>query len=229
MTIRSLLFPCLALVVTCLLGGCVGKLLGDDKPDALYRFGGSARVAVNSVPDTASQVIVLEPVRFAAEIEGNRMLAVSGTSARYIKGGRWVTSGPNLFTEALQRSFQARAPVLRLIGRQVSDRTGYSLAVRIVRFEAQYDAPLMVSPPTIVMESDVTLYALSDRTVFAQRHFAARVPAAQNRITALVVGFDQVATCAADDIAVWVSRVTAQLPQAPEPVCASIPLPPPTP
>jgi cholesterol transport system auxiliary component len=220
MTVRSPRLACLVIIATCVLGGCVGKLLGGGKPDALYRFGGSACAADISLPETARQAIVLEPVRFAAEIEGNRMLAVSGTSARYIKGSRWVTSGPDLFAEALRRSFAAHAPGLRMTGQQGSERTGYSLMVRIERFEAQYDAPLMASPPTIVMESEATLYALSDRTVFAQRHFTARAPAGQNRVAALVAGFDQAATCTAADIAVWVTRATAHLPQAPEPACA---------
>ncbi len=213
----------LALILICLLGGCVGKLLGGGKPDALYRFGAAARVAEISATETAQQTILLEPVRFAAEIDGDRMLAVSGTSTRYIKGSRWVTSGPGQFAEALRRSFAARAPDLRLTGQQGSDRTGSALWVRVGRFEAQYDAPLMESPPTIMMETDATLYALSDRKVMAQQHFMVRVPVLQNRVAALVAGFDQAATCSADDIAGWVRRITGRLP--PEPALSCVPTP----
>lgn len=230
MTLRFARHAFLAVIAIGLLSGCVGKLLGGGAPDALYRFGGSTDGAespqpetVQQVPETAQQVIVLEPVRFAAEIDGNRMLAVSGTNARYIKGSRWVTSGPDLFAQALQRRFQARAPGLRLTTQRGGDATGYALVIRIGRFEAQYDTPLMASSPMIVMEGDATLVALADRKVSALRHFTARVPAAQNRVSALVAAFDQAAMCSADDIAGWVRRIAGHQPPKPALVCAPNP------
>ena len=203
--------------------GFVGRLWGGGKPEGLYRFGAAGRATSVGPPETSRQTIVLEPVGFAAEIDGNRMLAVSGINARYIKGSRWVSSGQNLFAEALRSSFAAQASDLRLTDQQESDGTGYSLKVRIGRFEAQYDVPLMVSSPTIVMEGEATLYSLADRKAFAQRQFTARVPATQNRVSALVAAFDQAATCSADGIAGWVKRATGHLPPLPAAVCAPIP------
>jgi cholesterol transport system auxiliary component len=193
-----------------LLGGCVGSLLSGGKPDALYRFGTSQPVAASAPvqpapqPAPARRTIVLLKAGFAAEVSGDRLLATHAGSARYIKGMRWVAGAPGLFTEAMARSFDSRAPGLRFTTTQGGDLTGYALALAISRFEAQYDADAMVSPPTILIEGDATLYGLADRKAIATRHFSTQAVAGRNDAERIVAAFDHATDLYTAQVSDWV-------------------------
>jgi len=166
----------------------------------LYRFGASEPMGVSSPAPIAAQTILFEKVHFVPEIVGDRMLAVHDGTTRYIKGSRWVTSAPSLFTQAMVRSFQARTPGLRVTMIQGATVSSFALAITITRFEAQYDDASMIRPPTIVMEGDAALYGLSDHTVLAQRHVVTRAAAGRNHAADIVSAFDQATTLLTADV-----------------------------
>lgn len=203
----------LGLLAISLAGGCVGGLLRGEKRDNLYRFGASASSGAAVPAPLAQQTILLDRVRFASEIDGDRMLAIQNGSARYIKGSRWVTTGPNLFAQALVRSFQSRAPGIRLTTIQGNEVTGYTLVISIGRFEAQYDEATMVHPPVVIMEGEATILVSSDRKLVTHRHFKSRAQAAANRAEDIVAAFDLASNCFTTDLTGWVVSSTAQ--QAP--------------
>lgn len=213
---------CLGIVALSLLNGCAGGLLGGGKPDSLYRFGMSGTVPRAMWTPAQQQTIVLERVRFATEVDGDRMLAVHAGSARYIKGSRWVTTGPSLFTQAILGSFQSRAPGFRITTTQGGEVTGYSLVVSIGRFEAQYDDIAMTHPPMVAVEGDVSLYRLADRNIVAQLHFAAHVRAEQNRVEEIVGAFDRATTCYTADVADWATASAANQAPPTSPSCTAI-------
>jgi cholesterol transport system auxiliary component len=198
----------------CLLGGCVGSLLSGGQPDNLYRFGASGPMGVSSPAPITPLTILLEKVHFVPEIEGDRMLAAHDGTTRYIKGSRWITSAPSLFTQAMVRSIQVRAPGLRVTTVQGGTGSGYALAITITRFEAQYDDAGMIYPPTIVMEGDAALYGLSDHKVLAQRHMVTRATAERNHAADIVSAFDQATRLLTADVTDWVQSAT--LSQGPE-------------
>ena len=190
----------------CLLGGCVGNLLGGGKPDALYRFGASVPVLSDAGPAAPSrQTVALLKVEFAPEVDGDRLLAVHGQSARYIKGMRWVTAAPGLFALAIERGFQTRAPDMRLTQKQGEETAGYALDVRVSRFEAEYDDAAMAGLPTVVIEGDATVSRPSARQPIATRHFSARVVADQNRAGDVAAAFDRATTLITTQITDWVA------------------------
>lgn len=224
MTYRRTIAGFLGLVPLCLMEGCAGGLLGGGKPDALYRFGASEVPALSASPLAAQQMLLLETVRFAPEIDGDRMLAVHGGSARYIKGSRWVTSGPSLFTQAMFRRLRSGTSGFQTVKAQSGGSTGFSLMVGIARFEAAYDDPAMTHRPSIYVEGDATLSRFPDRKLVAQRHFVVRMPAAQNRAADIVAAFDRATTCYTDDVAQWVASSAAGRTAAPEPsACVAVP------
>ena len=188
----------------CLLGGCLGNVLGGGQPDALYRFGAS-QPASPADAGAARQTVVLASLNFAPEVDGNRVLAVHGASARYIRGMRWVSAAPGLFGEALAGSFATRAPQLRFTLSQNGDVSGYALALRVTRFEADYGDAAMASAPMVAIEGEATLLRLSDRHTLATRHFATQAPAAMNGAGALAAAFDRAAGLATAQITDWVA------------------------
>ncbi|MDY7523659.1 ABC-type transport auxiliary lipoprotein family protein [Sphingomonas sp. 10B4] len=212
MTVRRSTVRVGGFAALCLLGGCVGGLLGGGKPDSLYRFGVSEPARTTERLSSAQPTLLVEKVRFASEIEGDRMLAVHAGTARYIKGVRWVTSAPGLFAQATVRELQSRMPGFRVTVAQEGVRNGYSLAVTIGQFEAQYDDASMIGSPTIVIAGDATLYELPTHAVVGQRHFVTRVNATHNGAGEIVAAFDRATTCYTADVADWIMTSAAGQP-----------------
>ena len=198
-----------------LLGGCMGSLLGGGKPDALYRFGVTAPSAAPAVaaqvhlPGDTPPTVSLARIAFAAEVDGDRLLAVHGTNARYMKGMRWVSPAPELLQQAIERGFQARLPAMRLTPKSGGEIAGFTLVLKVSRFEARYEDAAMASPPTVVMEGDATLYRAADRHTIATRHFSAGVVADENRAGAVAAAFDQATALCTGQITEWVAAATA--------------------
>lgn len=189
----------------CLLGGCVGNMLGGGKPVALYRFGvapeGTPVIAQERAPARAT--VRLDRVGFAREVDGNRLLAVHGASVRYIAGMRWVADAPGLFGQGVMRSFAARAADIQLVPPVEGGHADYVLVLTVGRFEAHYDDAAMAGTPTVVIEGQAVLLNLADgRTRYTGR-FAARAVAAQNGAGAIAAAFDTAAGLATAQIADW--------------------------
>ena len=151
----------------------------------------------------APQTVMHVTITFAPEVDGDRLLAMHGQSALYIKGMRWVATAPVLFSEGLTRSFQARAPDLRLTHSLQGEVPNYALAVNVSRFEAQYGDDAMIAPPTIVIESDAILSVGTDRRATVLRHFAVHVMADKNSADAIAEAFDRASTLATSQITDW--------------------------
>lgn len=194
-----------ALAVLLLLPGCLGGALRGGKPDDLYRFGAAAvpPSAVAADIGLPPRTLTLPRARLAPEIADDRLLATRGAQTMYIKGARWIAPAPDLFSQALERMLQARAPEIQLAGTQNVGPTGYALDVAITRFEARYGSAA-TDTPVIAMEGSATLYAPKDRHVVAFRRFAVAIPAAANRATSIVSAFDAADTQFTADLADWV-------------------------
>ncbi len=195
-----------------LLGGCLGKMLSAGPPEALYRFGSGGPDTPDQAESATQTTVVLEPVAFAPEIDGDRLLAVHGDSVRYIKGMRWVSGAPGLFNQRLVQSFAVRAPTFRLLPRQGGDIATLALIVDVGRFEVQYADDAMDTAPVVVIEGDATVLRPTDRAMTATHHFVSHVPADQNRGAAIVAAFDTATAQVTSQITDWVKATSATLP-----------------
>ena len=79
-------------------------------------------------------------VDFPEAARGDRILAVTGAEAAYIKGARWVSPAETLFEEALRNAFADGGTCTVLSGGPLT-RDGLLLSVDVRRFEADYAAP----------------------------------------------------------------------------------------
>ncbi|WP_454883351.1 ABC-type transport auxiliary lipoprotein family protein [Sphingomonas oryzagri] len=197
------ILPALALLL--MLPGCLGGALRGGKPDDLYRFGAAAMPPSAVAADTGlpRRTLTLLHVHFAPEVADDRLLAARGTQTMYIKGVRWIAPAPDLFSQALERMLQARAPEIQLAGTQNAGPTGYALDVAVTRFEAHYGSAA-TDTPVVAMEGSATLYAPKDRHVIAFQRFAVAIPAAANRAPSIVAAFDAADTQFTADLADWV-------------------------
>jgi cholesterol transport system auxiliary component len=183
-----------------LLSGCI-SLLPKSKPAQLYRFGQSAAAAAPATGPLSRSVAVFRTnTRFAEEASDDRILTVTGGRAAYIAESRWVAPASVLFEEAVSNAFDAAKGPVRLIERGQQGKADYALRLEVRTFEARYSNP--DAAPTVV----VRLYAALSRPDLAsagERMFEAHVPAADNRVGAIVDAFDKATGDVIGQLVTW--------------------------
>jgi len=166
-------------VVAPLCAGCV-TLLPKAAPEPLYRFGGGDASAPSPVPAVGrGQGLLGIVVTLPAASRGDALLAVTGRSAAYISGGRWVSPASDLFREAAARALAAHG---------AAGPGGGVLTLAVTRFEADYDHGTD-DAPTVRIEAALRL---SDgvRPPRSLGVVEGEAPAAANRIGAIVSAYD---------------------------------------
>jgi cholesterol transport system auxiliary component len=192
----------LALALAGGLGGCV-TLFPKARPEQLYRFGGEPPPAtVAGEPSVGVRSAGLDFDRAAAM---DRILTVRGDAVSYVAGGRWEVPAPSLFEAAVERAFTAGGPV-RYLARGAPGRTQFALRLNVMRFEARYEGA--GAAPTIDVRLAADLTRQSDAALIGRRVFEAKVPAAADRIGAMVDAFDQATVKVVGDLVNWVDQTT---------------------
>lgn len=193
---RMLLVAALALPMA----ACV-SLFPKGEPAQLYRFGDDlpAAAAVAGSPFA----VQLGPVDFADAASGDRILSVTGGEAAYIANSRWVSPAKVLFEEAVAHAFQGSDGRARLVTRGESVKADYVLKLDVRRFETRY--AYKDAAPQVLVEVRALLTDNKDRAVVGERVFSAEVPAAENRVSAIVAAYDQATDQVLGDLYAWVN------------------------
>ncbi|MFC5372935.1 ABC-type transport auxiliary lipoprotein family protein [Brevundimonas faecalis] len=186
--------------------GCA--LLSSPDPVQLYRFGGASAFAGTGATSACPDVQVsLRRVDFSEAARGDRILAVTGAEAAYIKGARWVSPAETLFEETLRNAFLDGAACTVLSGGPLT-RDGLLLSVEVRRFEAAYAAPGAV--PDANIDVLLRLVRPGDRSIVAEDRISVSENAGQNRQSAIVAAFDRAAAEASRQIVVWTDQQASQ-------------------
>jgi len=174
-------------------------LLATPEPVQLYRFGGAA--GESYAARTATPVdVTLRRVEFPQAVGGDRILGMTGTQAAYIAGARWIAPARGLYSEAVETAFAEQAVRVRLIGQREVTPGAKLLDIDVQSFEARYDVP--GGSPVVVISVRVRMLK-PDRTITAERIFQASIPAAENRVSAIVSAFDAAIATVNTEIVAW--------------------------
>lgn len=184
------------------LSGCA--LLSSPDPVQLYRFGGASAFAGTGATSACPDVHVsMRRVDFPEAARGDRLLAVTGAEAAYIKGARWVSPAETLFEEALRNAFLDGATCTVLSGGPLT-RDGLLLSVDVRRFEAAYAATGAVPDVNIVVL--LRLLRPGDRSIVAEDRISVSENAGENRQSAIVAAFDRATAEASRQIVLWTDQ-----------------------
>ena len=174
-----------------LLAGCI-SVFPKEAPAQLYRFGGTATVGAQSATSTAPKFAVQRLVTsFDRAASNDRILAITGEEAAYLKGVRWVTTAPAMFDAAVTQALRIPdngSALLVSWGEAV--RPEYLMKIDVRTFEVRYDHGV-TAPPTIVVEFYAALSVPGAKVLAGERTFSAAVPATENRGYAIAAAFDQ--------------------------------------
>ena len=180
---RSLLIAAAAALP--LLSGCA--LLSSPDPVQMYHFGGQAPAEARA-PIAQPVPMGLRRIEMPQASRTDRIVGVTGSEVAYIKGARWVSPADDLYTEALENAFAARAQRVRLVGPREMTTAERSLDVDMRAFEARYNAP--GAAPSAVITARAQILSREDRSVVAERTFSVSRPASENRVSAIVQAFE---------------------------------------
>jgi cholesterol transport system auxiliary component len=182
------------------LAGCI-SLFPKQKPLQLYEFGETAGAAAPAAPAAGPGfVVILANTDFDRAAAGERILTIQGDQTAYIEGAGWVSPAPMLFDLAIRKAFDA-GPA-RLLAKGEPARADYSLTLDVRTFEARYLAGPN-APPTVRIEVYAGMGATSERTDH-DRVFVGEAAASDNRVSAIVIAFDQAFAKVMAQLVPWV-------------------------
>ena len=188
------------------LSGCA--LLSSPDPVQLYRFGGASAFAGTGATSACPDVHVsMRRVDFPEASRGDRVLAVTGAEAAYIKGARWVSPAETLFEESRRPAFLDGGTCTVLSSGPLT-RDGLLLSVDVRRFEAAYAAQGSVPDANIVVL--LRLVRPGDRSIVAEDRISVSESAGENRQSAIVAAFDRATAEASRQIVVWTDQQASQ-------------------
>lgn len=187
-------------------------------PVQTYRFGASPAFASAEQGAQAAAcepiTIALRRVEFDEAASGDRILAVTGSETAYIGGARWVSQAENLFQSSLENGFADGAPCLRLAPGAFA-RDSLVLALNVRRFETTYASA--GATPQVRVSLSASLIQPGDRRVVAEQRFEVGQDADDNRVSAIVAGYEQANAEAVRQVVQWVSTTAPEVYQSRQP------------
>lgn len=179
--------------------GCTSLLDGGPAPH-LYRV-----AAVSAFPPDLPHVsaqLLIEVPQAPAGLDTQRIaLARSPLALDYFADSEWTDRLPVLVQTALVDSFE-NSRAITAVGRDAFElRADFTLRSEIRHFEAEYGAA--AGAPTIFAEIVAKLVRMPAGEIVAAAAFAAREPAAANRIPDIVTAFDAALDKLVQQIVVW--------------------------
>jgi cholesterol transport system auxiliary component len=172
---------------------------GGGKPATMYTFGQSAtRGAPQAAPATPVTIYYLG-VRIGSQSAGDRILTETGNQVAYIAEARWVAPASELFDAAAISKLENIGPSMQ-VTRTARPKAKYMLGVDVQRFSAVYTGA-QGSPPEAVVQARAKLVRIADRTIVGDWPIEERVPASENRVTAIVAALDRGTDAATTQIA----------------------------
>ena len=198
---RRLAAAGLALTVSVGLAGCI-TLFPKATPIQLYRFDAQVQPIQSSGRGFAVRT---GPIDFDPASGGDRIMTVSGNEVAFIADGRWASPASQLFEQAVAHGFAAPGDAARLVAPGQSAKAEYRLKLQVVRFEARYTSG-PTAPPTIVVVLRASLDRQADLSHVGDKEFEADVPAADNRVGAIVEAYDSATTKVVGDLVTWVDQ-----------------------
>jgi cholesterol transport system auxiliary component len=191
------------LAVAASLSACV-SLFPKAKPATMYRFGTAAIAAPAGQPKGAMFGVLHAPTGFARSAATDQILTTTNGEVAYIADARWISPAVVLFDEAVQRAFSGDQGPARLVSRGEASKSDFVLKLDVRTFEAQYTHGSGAAPDVVVAVRAV-MTRNSDRSLVGDHTFEARVPANDNRVSAIVPAYDAAVTQVLSDLLLWVN------------------------
>jgi len=188
------------LLLTCALTGCGGSLFQTKAaPPALYLLSASATTpAAAAAPRIAADLAVIRP-RVRAGLDTDRIAALyPDRRLEYFADARW--SGPldEVIQQLVVQQFHATANLRNVSVEASVFASNYWLEIEVADFQAEYSAA--AAPPVVHVHFLARIGTSADRHMLAVFDANAQVAATDNRMSAIVDGYNRAADQALAEI-----------------------------
>ena len=180
-------------------GACSSLLFPSSAAPSLYTLtpasdfpAGGRRISWQLLIDVPIAPSALDTERIA--------LSRSPTTIDYFANVSWTDRGPLMLQSLLVQSFENSGGITAIARESLALRADYILRPELRHFEAQYGAG---ANPSAVIQIDVQLVKMPDRSITARRILQASVPAAENQVPAIVTAFDAAFHQVAREMVEW--------------------------
>jgi cholesterol transport system auxiliary component len=205
--VQGLLRLCLGLALAASLAGCI-SLLPKTKPAQLYRFTPPGPATSTASPGDNAVGVFESGGEFQQESAGDRLLTVTGPRVAYIADARWAAPAQVLFNQAMDTAFESSGGHVRLTPRGAPSATDYVLRVDVRKFEARYEAGPKAAP-TVLVRIHALMTRDRNHTLVSEQVFEARVPASDNRVSAIVAAFARATDQVLKQLVAWTNQKAA--------------------
>jgi len=190
----------LLLLLTFALAGCGGSLFQTKAaPPALYLLSASAATpAAAAAPRIAADLAVIRP-RVRAGLDTDRIAALyPDRRLEYFADARW--SGPldEVIQQLVVQQFHATANLRNVSVEASVFASNYWLEIEVADFQAEYSAA--ATPPVVHVHFLARIGTSADRHMLAVFDANAQVAATDNRMSAIVDGYNRAADQALAEI-----------------------------
>jgi cholesterol transport system auxiliary component len=206
-----------SLIAFCLCGGaagCAGSLFQSKAaPPSIYLLSGppDLRTAA-SAATVGADLAVLKP-RVRTGLDTDRIaLLYPDRRLDYVANARW--SGPldDLVQDLAVQAFRTGMRLHNISADASAFASGYWLEIEVEDFQAEYASA--GAPPTIHVRLTARVGRAGDRRILGTSDAVARLPAADNRLTAIVDAYERAVDSALADIVADTSRTLTETPGA---------------
>ena len=181
------------------LAGCASLFVANP-PGNLYQLTPATNFSAD-LPHIRAQLLVDLP-QAPAGIDTSRIaLSKSPLSLDYYADAVWTDQVPALVETALLASFENTGAIIAIDREATGLRADFVLRTEIRHFEAEYAAA--AGPPRVRVAIIARLVAMPQRTIIAQSRFEESVPAAADKVPAVVAAFNTATDAVLRQIVLW--------------------------
>jgi ABC-type uncharacterized transport system auxiliary subunit len=194
MTARAL-FRVSLLAFSALLAACVGSLLESKQPvDTIY-------VLAPPPPATSGEALPIDlaiaPPRLAPGLGTARIAVLKGRELNYYSGARWGSDLSQLTQHFLVRTLEGQGAFRSVAPTDMRIAGEYVLDVEVTHFQAEYTGTAAAAAHVAYTGK---LLRVADRSLVDTIATDITIPAATNRLSAVIAAFEQAAQRASAEL-----------------------------
>ncbi len=181
-----------------LMSGCTGSLLESDLPvNSIYVLG-AASADGTSAASSSVDLSIGRP-QLAPGLDTDRIAVLKGNQLDYYRASRWGGRAAEVVQSVLVGSLESQHLFNSVTAEQARVAGDYVMDIEVRDFQAEYAAD--EAPPTVHVKIVGRLIRIVDRKLVDTITVDARRQATQNRMSAVVAGFESATQQVALDLA----------------------------
>ncbi len=173
--------------------------LGGGSPPQLYTLS-PVKEFPPTLPKTGAQLLIEAPSAPGGLDTERIALMKSAISLDYFAGAAWTDRAPKMVQDLLVESFENTGKIAAIDRESLALRADFVLEPDMRDFTAIYGA---TGAPTVRVRLGLKLVRLPEKQIVGQHTSSADVPATDNSVPAVVVGFDSALHQVMADTVAW--------------------------